>query len=162
MRKAYLGFLLAARSYADKNASWRRDASGVDIFQAGEDWEKKSKTAFPGANSPRSKRNNNPVHDSPSSQGSSVSMAGVQRGRGKDILLHLLLRTFFLVQGRSAWWSSSMNTFTYRLCPSSRTANHHRQTLGTCSQQPGECWTNKPESGQGQLHELDIQFKVNH
>lgn len=39
MRKAYLGFLLAARLHAQNKKDWRKSRTGEDIFAEAEVWE---------------------------------------------------------------------------------------------------------------------------
>ncbi|KAJ0124409.1 hypothetical protein J7T55_005747 [Diaporthe amygdali] len=90
MRKAYLGFLLAARSRAQGNKDWRLSQARQDLFLEAEQWWQQSASSTPQRNPGRSGRNDNPRHDTPSSQGSDVSMTGVQRGRGDHIILLIL------------------------------------------------------------------------
>lgn len=70
MRKAYLGFLLAARLHAEGNNDWRKSGSGKDLFVDAGNWERAYQSG-PGKNKERKARKNrnlNPKHDGPSSQ----------------------------------------------------------------------------------------------
>ncbi|POS78955.1 hypothetical protein DHEL01_v202642 [Diaporthe helianthi] len=57
MRKAYLGFLLAARSYEERKTSWRLDKDGADILATGEGWQRKFYSGTPVRNPERESRN---------------------------------------------------------------------------------------------------------
>ncbi|KAI7782045.1 hypothetical protein LA080_013853 [Diaporthe eres] len=79
MRKAYLGFLLAARLHAQGNNDWRKNGAGEDLFVDVEDWERAFESQDPKGKEARKTINLNPIHDSPpNSQGSDVSKAEVQ------------------------------------------------------------------------------------
>lgn len=43
IRKALLGFLLAARLDHDNDPTWRKDTEGQDIFDVAEEWEQQSR-----------------------------------------------------------------------------------------------------------------------
>lgn len=68
MRKAYLGFLLAARLHAQGNKNWRMNRAGEDLFMSAEKWKLEFSSGEEKKNAARSGRNPNPIHDVPSSQ----------------------------------------------------------------------------------------------
>lgn len=81
MRKAYLGFLLAAKSNADGDDGWRTNRKGTDVLAKGEKWEQELESRRPKKkNKERKGRNKNPTHDSPSSQEGSTSKGQVSHG----------------------------------------------------------------------------------
>ncbi|KAG6356811.1 hypothetical protein INS49_014685 [Diaporthe citri] len=68
MRKAYLGFLLAARLHAQGNDDWRKSGAGEDLFVDAEDWERAFESENLKPNPVRETKNPDPVHDLSSSQ----------------------------------------------------------------------------------------------
>lgn len=68
MRKAYLGFLLAAKLHAQKNDSWRKNREGQDMFTKVETWKQELRAEELREQAERNSRNSDPVHDVPSSQ----------------------------------------------------------------------------------------------
>lgn len=74
MRKAYLGFLLAAKLHSQNNNDWRMSRSGEDVFAEAEEWEQKIQSSDPKQNTARDSRNPDPTHVAPSSQGSIASV----------------------------------------------------------------------------------------
>lgn len=78
MRKAYLGFLLAARLHAQKNNDWRKSLDGEDLFVKAENWEQEWQSGDAKEKPERKTINLNPIHDTPNSQGSEVSKTEAQ------------------------------------------------------------------------------------
>lgn len=68
MRKAYLGFLLAAKLHAQNDNDWRMSQQGEDLFIKGETWEQEVPSDDLQKQPERISRNPNPTHDVPSSQ----------------------------------------------------------------------------------------------
>lgn len=74
MRKAYLGFLLAARLHAQGKNDWRKSGAGDDLFVDAENWERAYQSSRSAkTHKARKNRNPNPKHDVPSSQESDSS-----------------------------------------------------------------------------------------
>lgn len=73
MRKAYLGFLLAAKLYAQNNDRWRTGRTGEDPFDKAETWEKELSDEKR-AQAQRISRNPDPIHDVPNSQDTDASV----------------------------------------------------------------------------------------
>lgn len=63
MRKAYLGFLLAAKLHSQNNNDWRMSRTGEDMFAKAEEWEQKLQASDPKKNEPRKTINLHPIHD---------------------------------------------------------------------------------------------------
>lgn len=78
MRKAYLGFLLAAKLHAQNNNDWRKNQKDEDLFIKGETWEQQVPSDDERKQPERTSRNPNPIHDVPSSQ--EIDSAVVQDG----------------------------------------------------------------------------------
>ncbi|KAK7711925.1 hypothetical protein SLS64_005196 [Diaporthe eres] len=68
MRKAYLGFLLAAKLHAQNNNDWRKSREGEDLFAKGETWKQEILSDELRKQAERTSRNPNPIHDVSSSQ----------------------------------------------------------------------------------------------
>lgn len=78
MRKAFLGFLLAAKLNEQKNYDWRKSRqTGEDLFVKGEAWEQELQSEAKEREA-RLKKNTNPKHDPPSSQETDISKSKVQ------------------------------------------------------------------------------------
>lgn len=78
IRKAYLGFLLAARLHAQKNNDWRKSPAGEDLFVKAEEWQQEYQSRDAKGNPARETKNPNPVHDTPASQESDFFNSMVQ------------------------------------------------------------------------------------
>lgn len=68
MRKAYLGFLLAAKAHKDKNTEWRKNRDGRDVFEFEERWELQRQSEEVGLErKARNSRNPDPLYVAPDS-----------------------------------------------------------------------------------------------
>lgn len=74
MRKAYLGFLLAAKLYAQNNKAWRMSRTGEDLFVKGETWDKELLSEKLRDQAQRTSRNSDPIHEVSSSQGTDATV----------------------------------------------------------------------------------------
>lgn len=68
MRKAYLGFLLAAKLHAQNNKAWRMSRTGEDLFVKGETWNQEFLSEELRDQAQRASRNSDPIHEVSSSQ----------------------------------------------------------------------------------------------
>lgn len=85
MRKAYLGFLLAARLHKQGDQKgWRVGKDQKDLFAEGDKWSQDRKKSKAERHDPRSTRNNKPRHDSPSDHSDVPMPDAHDRGAGDD------------------------------------------------------------------------------
>lgn len=76
MRKAYLGFLLAAKAHKDKNTDWRKNRDGQDVFEFAERWELQDQSGEGLQRNSRISRNPNPLHVAPDSDDGGIGESG--------------------------------------------------------------------------------------
>lgn len=83
MRKAYLGFLLAAKSYWDDedDSDWRKTRTDEDLFKEAEEWRRQLESSKSKKNEERKAKTSDPNYVAPDSSdfGSDNSETKVQR-----------------------------------------------------------------------------------
>ena len=82
MRKVYLGFLLAAKSYSNNkdDSNWRKTRTGEDLFTKAEDWQRQLESGKSEKNTERDAKTSDPTYVAPGSSdsGSDSSETKVQ------------------------------------------------------------------------------------
>lgn len=76
MRKAYLGFLLAAKSHKDNRSDWRMNREGEDVFGIAERWDQQLRSGEPQRKKARITRNPKPTHVAPNSDDGGIEESG--------------------------------------------------------------------------------------